>query len=258
MHARKLSPGFSPGGRPLTLLALLLSLLAGCGIDQTDPVPTYGGAELYPLRVGDFRIFAVQDSTWRQNQVTVSGYQQRETVTDSFPSPSVMPGQAGISYRVLRARRATATASWVDDSVFVLTSLPRALLLSRNNQRTLELLFPVRDSLSWNRYSFDVLAADSLKRRYRRVGRPVSLRLPNGQLRPYERSVRTYDFDAEDAFYTRTYEQIFVPGVGPVQRRRRNLSTFTFGPSGEQIADPNFIYAGSIRREVLLEYGRRK
>lgn len=256
MLARKLLSGKSL----LAGLALGVSLLAGCGTDKTDPVPSFGGPELYPLRVGDYRTFAVADTTWQLNVPTVSTYQLREVVADSFPGPGRTLGKPDISYRIVRARRATAAEAWREDSVFVLTPLPQALLLSRANRRTVELLFPVRaDREPWNRLVFDVqeeFSPDS-SRLYRRVGEPVTLRLPGGQTRSYERSVRTYDPDEENALYQRTYEQVYVPSVGPVHRRRRNLSTYRAGTlPGEQIPDPNFIFEGSTHQEVLLEKGR--
>lgn len=242
--------------RPLFAgLALLaaLSQLAGCGPDS-DAEPTFGSTELYPLRVGTYRIFAVADTTWRENRPTIRAYEQREVVADSFPSPANSLGQPSLSYRVVRARRASAAQAWVEDSVFVLTPLPQALLLSQGNRRTLELLFPVRAGRVWNRLAFD--AQDSLGREYRRLGEAVTLALPGGQTKAYERTVRTTDADQSDLFFQRSYEQIYAPGVGPVHRRRRNLSTYTLEPDGRQIPNPNYFIEGSTRHEVLLEMGR--
>ena len=236
----------------------LLSLLvvAGCRHD-TDAVPTFGGPELYPLSVGTYRIYAVQDTTWRLNVPTIGIYQQREIVTDSFPGPARTLGQPSISYRVVRARRADAAQTWVEDSVFVLTPLPQSLLLNNANRRTIELLFPVRAGRVWNRLAFD--AQDSLSREYRRPGEAVTLALPGGQTKTYDQSVRVIDVDAEDVLYHRTYEQIYAPGVGPVQRRRRNLGTYTLNPAtGEQLPSATYIYEGSAHREVLLEAGKIK
>ncbi|WP_375416010.1 hypothetical protein [uncultured Hymenobacter sp.] len=237
----------------LTLLAALSLQLASCGPD-TAAEPTFGSTELYPLRVGTYRIFAVVDTVWRENRPTIRAYEQREVVADSFPGPANSLGQPSLSYRVVRARRATAAQAWVEDSVLVLTPLPQALLLSQGNRRTLELLFPVRAGRVWNRLAFD--APDSLSREYRRLGEAVTLALPAGPPQTYERTVRTTDADQGDLFFQRGYEQIYAPGVGPVQRRRRNLSTFTLEPDGRQIPNPNYFIEGSTHREVLLEMGR--
>lgn len=235
----------------LTGLALSL-LLAGCRHD-TEAVPTFGAAELYPLRVGTYRIFAVTDTVWRENKPTIRTYQQREVVADSFPGPARVLGQPSLSYRVVRARRAAASQAWAEDSVLVLTPLPQALLLSQSNRRTVELVFPARAGRVWNRLAFD--AQDSLSRLYRRLGEPVTVQPPGGAAKTYEQSVRTADVDEENDLYHRTYEQIYVPGVGPVQRRRRNLSTYTKQPDGQQLPNPTYVFEGSTHREVLLEMG---
>lgn len=252
-----LLPRLFPPQLPLAgLTALALSLLlAGCRPD-TEPVPTFGGAELYPLRVGTYRIFAVADTVWRANKPTITAYQQREVVADSFPGPARVLGAPSLSYRVVRARRASASQAWVEDSVLVLTPLPQALLLSQGNRRSVELLFPVRAGQVWNRLAFD--AQDSLSRQYRRLGEPVTVQAPGAAAQTYAQSVRTADVDEENELYHRTYEQIYAPGVGPVQRRRRNLSTYQRKSDGQQVPDPTFIFEGSTHREVLLEMGRLK
>jgi hypothetical protein len=236
-------------------LGSALALLTGC-LDKSEAVPTFGGSELYPLTVGTYRIFAVADTSWKLNKPTITTYQLRETVADSLPSLPTSVSPAGTSYRVVRARRADATKPWADDSIFVLTSLPQALLLSRGNRRTVELLYPVRVGQVWNRLAFD--AQDSTDRAYRRVDEPVTLQLPGGQSKQYEHSVRTADLDEDNQYYHRTSEQIFVPNVGPVHRRRRNLSTYELGTGGEQTPNPAYIFEGTTHQEVLIEQGRMK
>ena len=242
--------------RSLLVAACLLGLsaLAGC-LQESDAVPSFGGPELYPHSVGTYSVFAVADTTWHFNVPTINTYQLREVVTDSFPSAAASGQAATYSYRVVRSRRENSAADWKEDSVFTLTSLPQALLLSRSNRRTVELLFPIRKGLVWNRLSYD--GQDSIDRAYRRVGEPVTLRLPDGQTKTYEQSVRTSDLDEENALYHRTYEQIYVSNVGPVQRRRRNLNTYNLVGT-EQVPNPDYIFEGSTHREVLMEHGKLK
>lgn len=242
--------------RTIATALALLSPLAGCRHD-TDAEPTFGGPELYPLTVGTYRVFAVADTVWQQNQPTISTYQRREVVADSFPGPATTLGAPSISYRVVQSRRATAAQAWREDSVLVLTPLPLALLLSQGNRRTLELLFPVRAGRGpWNRLAFD--ASDSLSREYRHLGEALTLAGPGAAAKTYASTVRTVDVDAADNLYQRTYEQIYAPGVGPVQRRRRHLDTYVRQPDGQQTPNPNYIFEGYTHLEVLVEMGRMK
>ena len=248
--------------RPLALLVLLLPLLAGCGIDKTAVEPTFGGPELYPLEVGTYRIFAVQDTVWQARVPTASSFQFREVVAEEFENAPSTPAQPSRSYRIVRARRADATQPWVEDSVFVLTPLPNALLLSRNNTRTVELLFPARPGRRWNRFAFDVRELgggsglpDSLNREYRQLGEALSLPPPGGQSRRYEQTVRTYDNDEDDALYLATFEQVYAAGEGPVLRRRRRYFRFFTDAQGSSVLIDG-VYNGSSRRETLLERGR--
>ena len=251
-------------------LAALAGGFAGCK-DASQPAPETG-VGYYPVAVGNFWVFAVADTTYSQasgqgaqvvpSVVTASAYQFRETVTQVFTDAA---GQ--MAYRLVRARRASAAAVWRDDSVFVLSATPQFVALNRNNTRTLELVFPVREGRSWNFNAFnnnfnDTITAET--RRYSRVGQPFAAN--GGAGTPavtYPVTVTTSNTGAaleNTLLKLRTFDQVFAKGVGPVFRRRRYLLhyNYTDQATGDQKFPPNsFSGASLIRREILLDYGPR-
>ncbi|RYY09530.1 MAG: hypothetical protein EOO36_22080, partial [Cytophagaceae bacterium] len=124
--------------KPLGAAALLGAgaLLEGCRHESVVPTPA---VDYYPLEVGTYRTYAVSDTVWNKGVATPATYQFREAVTEQFTDAAGQP-----AYRVLRARRATSTSAWSDDSVLVVQQQAQAILLTRDNVRTIELIYPLR------------------------------------------------------------------------------------------------------------------
>lgn len=245
------------------LLAATLALgIAGCK-DTVEVLPD-AGLGYYPVAVGNYWIYAVADTTWstatnQGSQVTpsvptVSAFQFREAITGSFTDAA-----GKMAYRLVRSKRLTASAAWVDDSVFTLSPSAQSVILNRNNLRTLELIFPVREGRLWNFNAYnnnseDIVTAET--RRYSHVGEPFST-TANGTAKAYPATVTTTNegkAKEDDAYYVKTYQQVFAKGVGPVFRRRRRFVNFAINnPNSTVTIVPNSYTFGYSRRETLIE-----
>ncbi|MCB2376990.1 hypothetical protein LGH70_05320 [Hymenobacter sp. BT635] len=252
---------------PLKCLAWLAPVaalaLAGC---QNDTVPgPESGKEYFPLEIGSYRVYAVADTLWNAFQRTPSSYQFRETVTDQVSDATGKP-----AYRVVRARRTLPTDTWRDDSVMVVSVASRSLVLTKNNRRTVELVFPVQQDRTWDMYAF--MLGDTTEaldtgdrrydnRRYQNIGEPFQI-MAGGKTYRYDQTLTTalivgnpnkYGFD--DEVNRSTYQQVYAKGVGPVYRVRRRFDycdpqTGTCGKSNTR------IYKGQARHEILIEQGK--
>lgn len=249
----------------LALVAGALAIgFAGCKENTVEILPD-AGLGYYPVAVGNYWIYAVADSSWSpaSNQgtqvtpsvLTASTFQFKETITGSFADAA-----GKTVYRLVRSRRLTPTAAWVDDSIFALSPTAQSVILSRNNLRTLELIFPVREGRLWNFNAYNNNSEDTVTaetRRYRRVGEPFNTAV-SGTTQAYPATVTTTNegtAQEDDAYYVRTYQQVFAKGVGPVFRRRRRFSNFTLtSPSGTVTFVPKSYVFGYSRRETLIEY----
>lgn len=237
--------------------------VAGCKENTVEILPDEG-LGYYPVAVGNYWIYAVADTTWstasgQGSQVTpsvptASAFQFREAIASSFTDAA-----GKMAYRLVRSKRLTATAAWVDDSVFTLSPSSQSVILNRNNRRTLELIFPVREGRLWNFNAYnnseDIVTAET--RRYRRVGEPFSTTV-GGTAKAYPATVTTTNegtAQADDAYYVNTYQQVFAKGVGPVFRRKRRFSNFYYINSngGNVVFVPRSYTFGYSRRETLIE-----
>jgi hypothetical protein len=236
-----------------TLLALPV-LLAGCRHEMVVPNPV---ADYYPVVVGTYRTYAVTDSVWANARVSVTGYQLRERVVEQFTDATGQP-----AYRLVRSRRATASAGWADDSVFIVQPLPRAVLLTQNNVRTVELIYPAQAGKGWNDSAFTASpdTITSLKRFYGpSIGTSYTLPATGSQpAKTYDNTVATYKlFSAQDNDGLRRrsgYQQVYAEGVGLVVRRRYGYSLYITNLDGTETLTPN-VQQGVAHLETLLETG---
>ena len=244
---------------------LSAAALASCS-NTTEAVPDPGRG-YYPLAVGNTWTYAVRDSVWSiatpttpTSQATTTLFQFRETISEVFTDAAGQP-----AYRLVRARRATATDAWVNDSVFTVSAPGSALILNWGNTRTVELVFPPRPGRSWNLNAFnnnynDTITAET--RQYSAVGQAFatgggSTGLPAVA---YANTVTTANtgMAAESSLLRRvSYQQVFAQGVGPVYRRRDNFASLSYtssAPPFNQIFPPGAYTSGFTRRETLLDY----
>ncbi|QKG52468.1 hypothetical protein [Hymenobacter sp. BRD67] len=133
--------------RPWALSILALpALLAGCR-HEVVVVPAYDN--YFPVDVGTYRTYAVADSNWVKGALTVSNYQFRERVTEQFADAAGQP-----AYRLVRSKRPNSAAGWVDDSASVVQPMARAVVVTRNNIRTVALIYPAQPNKGWNDMAF--------------------------------------------------------------------------------------------------------
>lgn len=257
--------------RCMALVAVaLVAGLAGCQ-NKSEPAPETGSA-YYPVAVGNFWVYAVADTTWSPvggsgaqftpSVPTASAYQFKETIKEVFIDAA---GQT--AYRMVRAKLLPPATTYLEDSVFVLTANPQLVALNRNNTRTLELIFPMREGRSWNLNAFnnsfnDTITAET--RQYSQVGQPfTTMVLAGNPAKTYPRTTTTTNtgMAAENNLLKRlNYQQVFANGIGPVFRRRGYFVNYNYpdpaNPSN-QVYPPKAYTSAVSRHEVLIDYGPR-
>jgi hypothetical protein len=227
-------------------------------------VPSYN--DYYPLTLGSYRTYVVQDSTWTAGKVTTNQYQLRERVSEQFTDATGQP-----AYRLVRSRRADASAAWADDSLLVVQPLPRALLLTRNNVRTVELIYPPQTGKQWNRTAFTVNGqagvytdvVDTITALNRYYGPNVGGAYTTPAAGPA--SAKSYDATVivadklptqlnDGTLAKAASQQVFARGVGLVLRRRFAGDYREYKSNGD-FTLRSTVQNGTSRRETLLETG---
>lgn len=252
-----------------TLAASLTLGFAGCR-DKSEPAPETGSS-YYPIAVGNYWVYAVNDTAYSPvggsgasftpSVASATAYQFRETITEVFTDAAGQP-----AYRMVRAKLVPPATTYRDDSVFVLSGAPQFVALTRNNNRTVELIFPVREGRSWNLNAFnnsfnDTITAET--RQYSHVGQPyTSGGIAGLAAQTYPNTVTTTNTGAatESSLVKRLgYRQVFAKGVGPVFRRRFHFVNYNYSDAttGNQVYPANAYTSAFARSETLLSSGTR-
>ncbi|UOQ68368.1 hypothetical protein [Hymenobacter volaticus] len=237
--------------RCLLAAALLAVAVAGCKNESVTIVPA--DTNYYPLAVGDFRIYNVTDTIWTRNVKSYNQFQFRERVAEEY-----VDATGRQAFRVVRSRRNTATDPWVDDSVLVVSPAAGNVLVTRNNVRRVELIFPVREGY-WNANAFNDIEGTKENLRYINLYGPFTTTSGSTTV-TYPKTLTTstlddrLDPDYINAYYYFRVRQVYAQGEGLVYRNRRR---FIYTEPGTVDAPvPGVIYRGATRTEVLVEKGR--
>lgn len=249
-HQSVLSRGPGVVWRGLALL-LLIGSLGACERPTTPPDPPSDaalGRDFLPVEVGRFWEYDVTEVQWNFNDSSVARYQLRERVDTVYAGADGEP-----TYRVVRARRATAGGQWRDEAVFALVRTTQLVRRTLANIPTVELMFPVREGLTWNPNLFNDL--DSTERRYTDLDQPLAL--PDG--RQFARTVRVVDMGEDNLINRREDVSVYARSVGRVRRVHRALEFCQENdiPSTGCSPGPGYIVRGNEREETLRDYGPR-
>lgn len=127
------------------MLFLVLSIGFVSSCNETKEVDTNSlGYDFYPIEIGQYRIYDVEEIVYQAIGFDTSVYQLRETIFDSIPSMDQ------ITYLIRRDKRDDATLEWEADSVWTVTKTVNFLAVNENNIPFIKLTFPVRNSAEWN------------------------------------------------------------------------------------------------------------
>ena len=117
-----------------------------CTSDAVEPIDDQVGFNHFPLEVGDFRVFQIDEVLYNfDGQIDSNQFQIKELVADS-----VTNSEGGITFTIHRFRRMSDTVSFTLDSVWTARRTPIQGIVVENNIPFVKLIFPVEEDLSWD------------------------------------------------------------------------------------------------------------
>ena len=144
------------------LLSRFLLIIAGlallaCENEIIDPSHTRLGTSFFPVEVGNYREYLVQDiSYFIASPPDTQQYFLREVVADSFP------GQGGeLIYRLERFSRTSPEQYWHLDSIWTVRPSVQRVVVVENNVPLIKLVFPFADELQWDGNALNTKPADT-------------------------------------------------------------------------------------------------
>jgi len=124
----------------------MVLLWFACNPEELIPDTTRVGFDFFPLQVGDFRVYEVEEIT----KTVLFGYdtarfQLKESLVDSFP------GQGGdIIYLLHRSKRLSVNDAWDLDSVWTARRNQNQAVTVESNVPYIKMVFPIDENKIWD------------------------------------------------------------------------------------------------------------
>ncbi|MEO1253522.1 MAG: hypothetical protein AAFY41_01370 [Bacteroidota bacterium] len=200
------------------------------------------GYDFYPLSIGSYSIYDVEEIRYLIAGFDTSNYQLREIIIDSINSIDQT------SYLLRREIRQDQTEPWRSDSVWVITQTDNFLSVTENNIPFIKLTFPVSLDREWDGNSLN--SRNSTTYYYQEVQNAIIDSIPElDHIR-----VIIEDID-ENVTGVDLRSEIYVRGVGLVEKNYFTQKNCTASDCG---ADLGEVIAGRSLKQILIERGNEE
>lgn len=222
-------------------LFLAAFFISSC--NETKEVdPSTLGYDFYPINIGEYRIYDVEEIKYLVTGFDTSVYQLRETIFDSIPSIDQ------ITYLLRRDIRADPTQAWKSDSVWSVTSTANYLSITENNIPLIKLTFPVNEGREWDGNSLN--SRSPLTYYYQSLSNSVidSISAQDHMrviLEDIEENVTGVDLRSE----------VYVRGLGLVEKDYLTQKKCTSSDCGSDLGE---VIAGRSLKQTLIEIGHEE
>ena len=223
------------------LLILASTLTLACN-ESKDVGPDTLGLDFYPLNVGQYRIYDVEEIRYLITGFDTATYQLRETIFDSIPSLDQT------TYLLRRDIRTDAMSDWESDSVWSVTLTSTYLSITENNIPLMKLTFPVTAGREWD--------GNSLNSRSERTYYYQSLTSQLIDSVNLEDHMRMVIEDVEENVTgVDLRSEVYVKGVGLVEKDYLTQTKCTSSDCGSDLGE---VIDGRSLRQVLIEIGNEE
>jgi hypothetical protein len=206
--------------------------------------------EYYPVEVGDYWVYDMSETTIRNQflqDVTDSiTYQVRERVDTVFRD------QTGeLTYLVIRSKRVDASQPWDQDSVITINKSASDLRYTRDNLKTVRLVFPLAENKKWNGNAFNSREPEEYS--LSQVGQPFTL----GDT-TYNNTARVVQAFNENLVELDDRHEVYALGVGLVYKRTIDFD-FCRGGEGQNCqVGQNYVIYGRRIFQTLNSFGHQE
>ncbi len=126
------------------VFGLFLTLIISCS--EQEQVEPDLGMDYFPLQVGNFSIYEVEETTMLPSSVVTSvSYELKITVTDS-----IVNDKGEVTYIMIREKRISPSDSWENVETWSATVINNKLVQNESNVSFVKLTFPPSLNLSWD------------------------------------------------------------------------------------------------------------
>ena len=192
------------------ILLGLLDIVGGC---QTKNDPAPDDSAYYPLQTGDYWVYQVTEETYSLTSGAITrSFQLQQKIGSSF----TRNGQ--VFFQLEESTRQSEQNNWQVSAIRTVYKSLSEVVSQDNNVPTVNLLFPVSASTSWNSNTYNGLP-DTLTLHYQNIGRPFA----TGKL-SFDRTVSVVGPNDSTLINLTKYQRVYAQNVGLVYRENAALA----------------------------------
>jgi hypothetical protein len=198
------------------------------------------GYNYFPLEIGKFVTWEIEEKNYTILDSTTSIYQIKEVVADTFTNLS---GQR--QYILERYKRANSEQNWQIDSVWSATRTGSQAVKYENNTPYIKLIFPTANNQTWNGNAYNNYGEKTYKlienkraRKYGEISLSNTVKILMGNDSSLVTQVKR--------------EEIYGLGIGLVYMKRINVRF----KSDEPNLGKGIIESGKIEKFTIIDYGK--
>jgi hypothetical protein len=196
----------------------ILLLVFSC-TEEVPLQPETLGLKYYPLKTGDFWIYKVTETRYRnqfaEQASDSASYYVREQIDTVFRD---LAGED--TYKFTRSRRNMPAEAWSQDSVYVVNKSSSDVRLTQNNKRVVAFIIPVLEGKQWNAHIFNTQSsvnnpAEETFYSFAKVGQPSVI---SGVT--YANTVKVVQLANENAIEQQDLHEVYAFGVGRIYKQK--------------------------------------
>ena len=230
----------SRGARSICRCFFWFSLVLVSACNETkDLGPETLGVDFYPINIGQYRIYEVEEIQFKIVGFDTLNYQLRETIFDSIQSIDQT------TYLLRRDVRQNSLQEWESDSIWAVASTDTYIAVSENNIPFIKLTFPVIDGREWN--------GNSLNSRGNQIYYYQGVSQAIVDSVAAEDHVRVVIEDIEENITGLDLRsEVYVRGVGLVEKDYLTQRNCTASDCGDDLGK---VIGGRSLKQTLIEIG---
>lgn len=227
---------------------LMATILLSCESENIEPSSNRLGITYFPLEVGNFREYIVQDISYTLvNEPDTQRYYLREVVADSFP------GQDGeLIYRLERFSREIPDQNWELDSVWTARANLQRAVVVESNVPLVKLVFPFTNNLEWDGNALNGKPTDIYELQSTSELLLEEIESPLDTL--LDQSITVVQSDNSSLVSDSIFMETYVDQVGLFYKK----SVATEYCATEDCLGQSIVEFGRDYRQTLITYGKEK
>ncbi|NQZ78927.1 MAG: hypothetical protein HRT61_22840 [Ekhidna sp.] len=229
--------------RPISILSLVITCFLSFGCNEEKEIgPEVLGYDFYPLELGQYRIYDVEEIKYLVSGFDTANFQLRETIFDSMQSTNQ------VTYLLRRDIRNSPSEEWVSDSVWTVSNRTNYLAITENNVPFIKLTFPTNIGRTWDGNSLN--SKGELTYYYETVQESLIDSIQSSDhirvvIEDVEENVTGVDLRSE----------VYVRGIGLVEKDYLTQEKCTASGCGAELGE---VIAGRLLKQTLIEIGNEE